>query len=113
VSSSDHEAWSAYLDLTRDRAEQLLHADDPYDVGLQYMSGTINVLTSGEYAGSMCALWGALTDWVELRPAEEDSAKAEMLRAAREWLALNPRDSDAVARYFDYWLHDVCGYKRL
>jgi hypothetical protein len=59
-----------------------------------------------------CALWGALTDWVEVKPDEEDIARAEMIRAAREWLALNPHDSDAVDAYLDYWLHDVCGYER-
>jgi hypothetical protein len=95
VSSTDDEARSAYLDLTRQRAEQRLHADDPYDVGLQFISHTVNVLTTGEYAGNMCALWGALTDWVELKPAEQDRARAEMIRAARDWLTLNPRDCDA------------------
>jgi hypothetical protein len=35
-----------------------------------------------------------------------------MVRAAREWLAVGARDSNAVARYFDYWLHDVCGHER-
>ncbi len=78
------------------------------------MGDTIEVITSGEYeyAVSMYNLWGDLTDWVELKPAEEDLAKAEMVRAAREWLALNPRDSDAVRRYFDHWLHDVFHHDR-
>lgn len=76
------------------------------------MDETLGVITSGEYAGSMYCLWGALTDWVELKPDEEARACAEMARAAREWLALDPRDSDAVCRYFDHWLYDVCGYKR-
>lgn len=109
---SDEEAWSAYLDLTRRHAEQLLHTEDPYDIALQFMGDSLDVFTIGEFAGSMYNLWGALTDWVELKPDEQDRAEAEMVRAAREWLALNPRDSNAVGRYFDYWLHDVCGYER-
>ncbi|MGI5486823.1 hypothetical protein [Microtetraspora malaysiensis] len=112
MSSSDDEVWPAYLEHTRELAGQLLRADDPYDVGLQFMGDTIEVISAGEYeyAVSMYNLWGALTDWVELKPAEEDLAKAEMVRAAREWLALNLRDSDAVRRYFDHWLHDVLHY---
>jgi hypothetical protein len=112
VSSSDDEAWSAYLGRARDLAEQILRADDPYDLGMQFMGETLDVITIGEYAGSMYCLWGALTDWVELKPDEEDSAFAEMVRAAREWLALDPHDRDAVRRYFDHWLYDVCGYER-
>jgi hypothetical protein len=112
VHSTDDEAWSAYLDLTRQRADQLLRADDPYDIALQLWGDSLAVVAAGEYAGSMSALWGALTDWVETKPDEEAGAKAEMIRAAQEWLALDPHDGDAVCRYFDHWLHDVCGYKR-
>jgi hypothetical protein len=112
MDGSDEEAWSAYLDLTRRRAEQLLQTVDPYDVALQFMGDTLDVLTIGDFAGSMYVLWGELTDWVELKPDEQDRAEAEMVRAAREWLAPDPRDSNAVARYFDYWLHDVCGHER-
>ncbi|ETK33070.1 hypothetical protein MPTA5024_26460 [Microbispora sp. ATCC PTA-5024] len=52
---------------------------------------SIELITTGEYeyAVSMYNLWGDLTDWVELKPAEEDLVKADMVRAAREWLALN------------------------
>jgi hypothetical protein len=110
MSSSEEDAWSAYLEHTRDLAERLLRTDDPYHVGLEFMGNTLDVFTIGEYAGSMYTLWGDLTDWVELKPTEEDLAKAEMVRAAREWLALNPRDSDAVRRYFDQWLYDVFGH---
>ncbi|MBM7490776.1 hypothetical protein JOD64_001998 [Micromonospora luteifusca] len=112
MSSSDDEAWSAYLERVRNLAEQVLRADDPYDLGLQFMGETIDVISIGEYAVSMYNLWGALTDWVELKPDEEERAFAEMTRAARDWLALDPRDSEAVRRYFDYWLYDVCGYER-
>ncbi|MEU4483171.1 hypothetical protein AB0F68_34730 [Micromonospora sp. NPDC023966] len=76
------------------------------------MGETLDVMTIGEYAGSIYCLRGALTDWVELKPDEEERAFAEMARAAREWLALDPRDSGTVRRYFDYWLYDVCGYER-
>ncbi|MEU6428251.1 hypothetical protein ABZ860_20350 [Microbispora sp. NPDC046973] len=114
MSSLDDEVWPAYLERTRELAGQLLHADDPYDVGLQLMGDTIEVIITGEYeyAVSMYNLWGDLTDRMELKPAEGDLAKAEMVRAAREWLALDCRDSDAVKRYFDHWLHDILHHDR-
>ena len=81
-------------------------------LALQFMGDTLDVLTIGDFAGSMYVLWGELTDWVELKPDEQGRAETEMVRAAREWLALDRRDSKGVARYFDYWLHDVCGHER-
>lgn len=102
----------AYLEHTRELAELLLHADDPYDIGIRLWSEGMDSVRVGPYAGSICALWGALTDWVECKPDEEDLARTEMVNAAREWLSLNLDDVDAVNRYFDHWLHDVCGYER-
>ncbi|MEU8217972.1 hypothetical protein AB0C47_19610 [Micromonospora taraxaci] len=112
VGGSGDEAWSAYLERSRDLAEQILRVDDPYDLGLQFMGRMLDLTDIGEYAVSMYCLWGALTDRVELKPDEEDRALAEMARAAREWLAVDHGDSDAIRRYFDYWLYDVCGYER-
>ncbi len=51
----------------------------------------------------MYALWDALTDWVECKPEEEHRARAEMVGAAREWLALNSADDGAVDSYFECW----------
>lgn len=113
VGSSPNEKWSTYLAHTRELAEQLVHADDPYDVGLRFVEDGIDLSAVDQHAGKMYALWGALTDWGELRPAEKCLASTEMVRAAREWLELDPNDSEAVNRYFDHWLHDICGYKRL
>ena len=56
-------------------------------------------------------LWGALTDWVEQRPAEAEQAEAAMARAAQEWLSL-PEDTEAQRAYFDRWLYDELGYER-
>jgi hypothetical protein len=75
------------------------------------MSGMVDNLEAEESAGRLYLIWGALTDWVELRPDEEQLTMSEMLRGAREWLTLCD-DRDAVDRYFDHWLYDVCGYKR-
>ncbi|MGK5441151.1 hypothetical protein ACSNN7_04870 [Micromonospora sp. URMC 105] len=56
--------------------------------------------------------WAALTDWVELKPQEEEEASLEMVRAAQEWLALDLADAAALDRYFDHWLYDALGYSR-
>ena len=56
-------------------------------------------------------LWGALTDWIEVRPAETDRAELAMRRAAREWLSLLD-DGEARREYFDRWLYDEMGYER-
>lgn len=103
---------SAYLEQVRHLANQLVHADDPYDTGLQLMGATLDVFTTYEHAGSVYLLWGALTDWVELRPHEEALAMRHMVTAAREWLQLDPHDGEAVRRYFQHWLYEVLGYDR-
>jgi hypothetical protein len=47
-------------------------------------------------------IWAALADWVELRPAETDSAECQMIAAASEWLAVEG-DAEAEASYFERW----------
>lgn len=54
----------------------------------------------------MWLLWGALTDWVEVKPDEESGANGAMRRAAREWLEL-PRDSGSTREFFDRWLDEL------
>ena len=52
-------------------------------------------------------IWGALTDWVETKPAEKSAAEKEMLKAASEWLALPNGDFAARDRYLDRWLRNA------
>ena len=56
-------------------------------------------------------LWGALTDWVEVKPQERTEAEAAMVEAAKEFLAASG-DPAAEQEYFDRWLYDRCGYPR-
>ena len=56
-------------------------------------------------------IWGALTDWVEQKPAEAEQAESSMIRAAQEWLWL-PETDEAQRAYFDRWLYDELGYER-
>jgi hypothetical protein len=110
VTTSWDVAELAHLNEITGLAGQLLTAENPYEVGLQLWGGAMS--HPGELAGNVQALWGSLTDWVERKPAEQDLATAEMVRAAHEWLALDLSSRGNVDRYLDYWLHDVCGYAR-
>jgi len=56
-------------------------------------------------------LWGALTDWVEQRPAEAELAESAMIRATHEWLLL-PENAEVRRAYFDRWLYGELGYER-
>ncbi|GAA4605449.1 hypothetical protein BJY16_005397 [Actinoplanes octamycinicus] len=99
-----------YLTTVTALIEELTTAADPYDKGVDLWGRSAGA--DGELAIDLQLIWGALTDWVERRPAEGEQARAEMRRAAREWLALDRADRAAVERYRDRWVHDVCGYPR-
>lgn len=101
-----------YLQQVTTLAEELVAADDPYEVGIGIHGLSAHASTEVEPAGFVWLIWGALTDWVELKPDETEQAAAEMVRAAREWLSLDLADRAAVARHLNYWVYDVCGYAR-
>ncbi len=103
---------AAFLARVNQLAAEVDEAGDVYAAGLRLWEVSGLAVDAGELAGNLCALWGALTDWTELKPDEADQAEAAMRRAAREWLALDQMDSGAIQRYFDRWLHDICGYER-
>ncbi|GIJ50380.1 hypothetical protein Val02_72660 [Virgisporangium aliadipatigenens] len=104
------DAEAEHLTQVTALAERLVTAEDPYEAGLELWGHAGR--TAGELAVGMQLIWGFLTDRVELKPEEGQQARAEMRRAAREWLALDLADRAAVEGYLDYWLHDVCGYDR-
>lgn len=99
----------------RVQAAAMVNGDaSPYDPALEIWR-----LAMGEWPGrdgdeaciSLHLIWGALTDWVELRPAETAQAETHMITAAREWLTVEG-DQQAEAGYFDRWVHDILGYER-
>jgi len=62
-----------------------------------------------EHCKALWLLWGALTDWIELKPEQSVEAEDSMRRAAAEWLEVadeEPRWRD----YFQHWLYAEMGY---
>lgn len=53
-------------------------------------------------------LWGALTDWVEMKPEETGQAEATIREAAQAFLPIAD-DDDALRLYFDRWLYEEKG----
>ncbi|MFD4985977.1 hypothetical protein ACFWMQ_11915 [Streptomyces sp. NPDC058372] len=96
-------------------AATMLNSDaSPYESALEILglaSGGVPADDGDEAPHALASIWGELTDWVELRPAETEQAEEHMLTAAREWLA-TAGDRRAEHRHFARWLHDVLGYER-
>lgn len=106
----------AESDALREIEEQMRRMIDgkcpPYDAAWIIWSKAASVVTSPELMHPLWLIWGALTDWVENRPHEMPRAESEMLRAAREWLALKPEDAMSRKAYLDRWVYDEMGYGR-
>ena len=85
----------------------------PYDAGRKIWDIAMSKASeSKDILNPLWLIWGALTDWVENKPDEQAKAEHEMLRAAREWLSLNPDDQAAKSAYLDRWVYDEMGYER-
>lgn len=101
----------------RRRIEDLMHAivagsTDPYEAGWEIWSVSFGTAPkSTELFWPMWLLWGALTDWVEVKPEKTEEAYKAMGRAAAEWLEL-PDEDAARVDYFERWLYDEMGYER-
>ncbi|MCX2971731.1 MULTISPECIES: hypothetical protein [Streptomyces] len=105
----------AFRVAVRAYAEAIMKGDaSPYEPALEILglaSGGHPVDDGDEAGNWLVLIWGELTDWVELQPAEADQAEAHMVTAAREWLTVEG-DQEAEAHYFDRWLYDVLGFER-
>jgi hypothetical protein len=86
---------------------------DPYSAGLIIWEIALAQSScSPETLHPLWLIWGALTDWVENRPQERANAEAELLRASREWLAIDTSDPAAKRAYLDRWVYEELGYER-
>ena len=86
--------------------------EEPYEAGREIWSQAFMAAKdSKELMWPLWLLWGALTDWVEVRPKEKDQAYEAMRRASREWLAL-AHDSTLHKPYFERWLYEELDCER-
>ncbi|AKA08791.1 hypothetical protein SAZ_23215 [Streptomyces noursei ZPM] len=108
----DSEAFRAAVSARA--AAMLDNNTSPYEPALEILglvSGGLPLDNGDEALESLALIWGELTDWVELRPAETDQAETHMVTAAREWLTVEG-DREAEARYLGRWLHEILGFER-
>ncbi|WP_369254729.1 hypothetical protein [Streptomyces sp. R35] len=109
------EDLEAFRAAVRAHAAAMLNGNaSPYDAALEIWGLACRAWPGDdgdEACYSLQLVWGALTDWVELRSAETDQAEMHMITAAREWLTIEG-DREAEARYFDRWVYGVLGYER-
>src|SRR4051812_48592615 len=88
-------------------------SEDPYSSGRKIWEiAFVHASISPDVVWPMWLIWGALTDWVDMKPEEGARAKQEMRRASREWLALDGDDADLRRAYFDRWVHDELHIER-
>ncbi|WP_250036061.1 hypothetical protein [Paractinoplanes maris] len=100
----DQRREPAYLDEMRELMRQVIAADDPSVPAAAILAALHDHLETEDFATSLYLVWGCLgeSEWEPDRAAD----------AAREWLALDHHDRDAVRRHYDHWLYQVCGYQR-
>ena len=99
--------------IQAEMCKMLAAEESPYDGGRNIWGIAMShSSTSPEVMHPLWLIWGALTDWVENKPDEKAQAEKEMLRAAREWLSLEPKDSSTMVVYLERWVYDEMGYER-
>jgi hypothetical protein len=101
---NDQRRAPAYLDEMRMLMRRVVTSDDPAVPAAAILAALHDHLETEDFATSLYLVWGYLgeNEWEAGRAAD----------AAREWLALDHTNRDAVRRYYDHWLYEVCGYPR-
>ena len=88
--------------------------NQPYDLGRRiWQLSMVKVDPAGDWVyHPLWLLWGALTDWVEVKPAETAQAEDAMVEAAKGFLRVAGQETLERA-FFDHWLYERLGYERL
>jgi hypothetical protein len=105
---------SSALAAIENQMRRMLNGEtEPYASGLKIWETAMSSHTdSPDLMHPLWLIWGSLTDWVENRPEEQALAEAAMLRASREWLAIEASDESSKASYLDRWVYQEMGYER-
>ncbi|WP_129785324.1 hypothetical protein [Promicromonospora panici] len=83
----------------------LAPGSDPYEIGLEAMGEIVHgVIDTAEHGAGAYILWAELTDVADHPRISARSWCVALTRlAAGEWLEVDPKDREAVVRYFDRW----------
>lgn len=110
---SDVEVAAGLCDIAKEMRRMLDGECPPYDAAWNIWGTAFSLAgKSPDVMHPLWLIWGSLTDWVENRPAETQAAETAMLRAAKEWLALDHDHFIEVKAYLDRWVFDEMGYER-
>lgn len=87
----------------------------PYAAAWEMWEAAVHGISGGEgdqdHIWGLWLLWGALSDWIEIKPEETPLAEESIRRAAAEWLAL-PDEPNARTTFFSYWLYEELEMER-
>jgi hypothetical protein len=107
------EVEEALAEIEADMRRMLVPDSARFDLAWNIWSKSMSLASeSPDLMHPLWLIWGALTDWVELRPEESTQAEATMVRASTEWLAIPKADSHGRTAYLDRWVYDEMGYER-
>jgi hypothetical protein len=85
---------------------------DPYEAGRRIWAEAFSLAgESKDLMWPLWLLWGALTDWIEMKPDETHRACEAMRRASREWL-VGGGQANSRRAYFEKWLYEELGIER-
>lgn len=103
----------ALIEIDRSMKRITEETESIYEEATEIWAKSLSLLDkSPELMHPLWLIWGALTDWVEIRPEETQEAEEKMRQAAREWLKLDRTDSVSMKKYFDRWVYDEMAYER-
>ncbi len=105
----DEKSFSEGLIYINDQLQKMISGElETYEAG----RATLSLADQSENTmWGLWLLWGGLTDWAEEEPEGVREAEEAMLRAAKEWLALEDKEEQREI-YFQHWLHDEIGYNQ-
>jgi hypothetical protein len=111
---TDEQLVSEGLDEINSRLRKMVAGEaEIYETGWNVWKKAFSLATkSEELMHPLWLIWGALTDWHELRPEEKNKSEEAMLRAASEWLNIYNTSNQHRRDYFQHWIYDELGYKQ-
>jgi hypothetical protein len=112
VEHQSERSGTSELDVMDELATRCLKSTEaPYQVALDAMAALAPLLESEPHAGALYAIWGELSDSIELGARRRDEGEIQIKRMAREWLEVRSRSGN-VSGFVDHWYFEECGHRR-